>query len=428
MRNSVVHPLILTPNIDEESEIVSTTVIFKAGFFISGCFIISSIYEDYTGILCNYFCMANILKNLNLFDSEPNAWRKDYWAKKNQNEDEVGKMSKRINTASVEVVKKIRNKEEESVEFFKAQHDMAKDILPKQTIAEDKMKMTPTEAFIEVYPNGKQKPQSMAQNPTVSGSYPSSGYCGDDGIPQGRIGSLQLDVKGNTAKWIGNHYLPKETQNNEKPFTPPNTQISAWDAKKFDDGGCQVQGKKCNKEAAANIGTNVGNLIEKILTEKNMNTEIDMSSSIASTKELKALNKPFKTPGDKNTFAVYTKGKDGELLRLGFNACKASDPTNLGPSWEPKYWGARVDEASAADPKEMSIDHFWNFYAERVTDPKKDLDWDGKTFYRQSDLIRVMPELVNSKPSYEDENVMNKDANTASSAPVNPARVAEQEK
>ena len=428
-----IQPRMLTPKIVETSAMgligaipgVKTTALAT-----SGCLMVSSIYKDYTYFWeqCNIECMANMFKNLDLFQDEPDAWRRDYWAKKNQNKDEVGRMADRTNSASVETVKKPRDKEGESADFFKAQRDMAKDILPKQTIAEDKMKMTPTEAFMEVYPNGKQTPQSMALKPTVSGSYPSSGYSGKDGVPQGNIGTLMLDVKGNTAKWVGDHYLPKETQDNKQSFVPPKTQISAWDAQKFDDGGFQVQGEKCNKQAKANIGTNIGNLIEEILTKKNMNTVIDWSASIASTKEKKALNKPFKTPGGKACYAVYTKNNNEELVRVDFNACKASDPTDLGPTWLPKYWGSKVDETAAAAAKEMSMDDFWNFYSEKVTDPKRDLDWDGKTFYRQADLLRTMPELVNSKPSYEDETVMNKDKNVASSAPVNPARAAEQAK
>jgi len=367
--------------------------------------------------------MANILKNLDLFSSEPDSWRKDYWVKKNQNKDNVDKMAERINKASVETVIKPRNKEDESADFFKAQHDMAKDILPKQTIAEDdKMKMTPTEAFIETYPNRNPKPQSAAMKPTsIIAEYPSTGYSGKDGIPQGNIGTLMLDVKGNTSKWVGNHYLPKETQDGKQDFTPPKTQISAWDAQKFDDGGMQVQGNKCNK-MQANIGINIGKLIEEVLTRKNMNNVIDMSASITSIKEKRSLNKPFKTPGGKACYAVYTRDNKNELIRVDFNACKACDETNLGPTWQSKYWASKVNEAAAASAKEVTMDDFWNSYTEKVTDPKLDLDWDGRTFYRQADLLKTMPELINSKPSYEDETVVNKDPNTASSAPVNSLR------
>lgn len=176
--------------------------------------------------------MANIYKNLSLINDDADSWRKEYWRRKGQIQD---------GEASVDVVKKPRDKEGESADFFKAQHDMAKDILPKQTIAESgKMKMTPTEAFIEVYPNGKRTPQSMAQNPTTSGSYPSTGYSGKDGIPQRHIGTLQLDVKGNTAKWIGDHYLPEQTQGEQEVVVKPVLMT-------------------------ANIGTNIGNLIEEAL-------------------------------------------------------------------------------------------------------------------------------------------------------------------
>lgn len=176
--------------------------------------------------------MANMYKNLELINEDADSWRKAYWEQKKRTQD---------GEASVSVVKKPRDKEDESADFFKAQHDMAKDILPKQTTAESgKMKMTPTEAFIEVYPHGKQTPQSTSQNPTTSGSYPSSGYSGKDGIPQGYIGTLQLDVKGNTAKWIGDHYLPKQTQGEEVVVHEVLT-------------------------TASSISTNIGNLIEDAL-------------------------------------------------------------------------------------------------------------------------------------------------------------------
>jgi hypothetical protein len=370
--------------------------------------------------------MANMLKNLEFFHDEPGAWRKNYWIQKNKNKEESPQKIEQPSEASVETVIKPRNKEGESKDFFKAQNDITKDVLPKETMATNDMKMTPTEAFIEVYPNGKKTPVSAAMKPTSSlAEYPTTGYCGNDGVPQGEIGTLMLDVKGNTSKWIGNHYLPKETQNNQVEFTPPKHQISAGDAKVFDDGGCQVRVETCNKEKAAGIGTNIGSLIEQILIKNNMNTQVDMSSAIASTRERRALNKPFKTPGKATCYAVYTKNDKSEIVRVEFNACQASDPTELGPTWMPKFWSSKVNETAAAATKEIAGSDFWNFYSEKVTDPKRDLDWDGKTFYRQADLIKTMPELVNSKPSYEDETVMNKTPNAASSAPVNPERATE---
>jgi hypothetical protein len=202
--------------------------------------------------------MANMLKNLDLFSDEPegyDGWRKAYWDKKHKNKDEVGEMAERVNSASVETVKKPRDKEQESKDFHKAQLDIRDTVLPAQTQGSGDMKMTPTEAFIEVYPHGRNNPQSMALKPAVA-EYPTTGYRGDDGVPQGNIGTLMLDVKGNTSKWIGDHYLPKETQNTKVEFVPPNHQISGWDAKVYDDGGFQSQG---------GLFTNLGDMLQKYL-------------------------------------------------------------------------------------------------------------------------------------------------------------------
>lgn len=405
--------------------------------------------------------MANMLKNLDLFHDEPDAWRKAYWAQKNKNKDQVGEMAERINSASVKTVKTARDKEKESADFFKAQQDITKDVLPEQTMAEkNTMKMTPTEAFIEVYPHGNSVPTSPATKPTSSiAEYPTTGYCGNDGVPQGQIGTLMLDVKGNTSKWIGNHYLPKETQNNQVEFVPPKTQISAWDAKVFDDGGCQVQGTKCNKDKAqANIGTNIGNLIEKILTERNMNTVIDMSASIASTKEKRVLYKPFKTANGSSKFAVYAKDDNGKIWRVGFGSECANCETS-GPKWKPNFWACKMQGAAKASSPEKTVSSprdvavlndektFLNrtipptsptvqeapmrlkplsdYYYEKpvMLDPNE--DWDGYTFYSEDDILKSMPDLRNVEPCYDDENVRVKGAGTFSDSKINPERQGE---
>ena len=145
--------------------------------------------------------MANMLKNLDLFHDEPDAWRRDYWIQKNKNKEESPQKIEQPSEASVETVVKPRDKEGESKDFFKAQDDITKDVLPKETLATDDMKMTPTEAFISVYPNGNSLPTSAAMKPTFSiAEYPTTGYSGNDGIPQREIGTLMLDVKGKTSE------------------------------------------------------------------------------------------------------------------------------------------------------------------------------------------------------------------------------------
>jgi len=161
--------------------------------------------------------MANIFKNIDLFKDEPyDSWREKYWIEKNKNKDAVQEISEEINTASknpigndknpfiddeidffkgsVDTVLKKRDYTEDSKVFFEAQLDLTKDVLPTQTLAEqekidksnkttlfeqqhhrpadfltpkelDKMKPTPQDAFMEIYPYGNQVPQSAAMKP-----------------------------------------------------------------------------------------------------------------------------------------------------------------------------------------------------------------------------------------------------------------------
>jgi hypothetical protein len=307
-------------------------------------------------------------------DPSYDEWRKKYWEEKTKNPDPVQKMSEVINS-SVDTVIKERDKGQEVEDFFKAQIQISKDVLPPQTQGslvqlfdqqyhrvedfakksedfdkkdesfkkkEDEMTSTAPEAFIKFYPYGNPVPQSAAMKPTsdihkqevdfasveykdqdklsrvkqrandkfgeknsyvknlwVLKTYKDEGggldyhgekpkskeikkqvsgeevspYCGNQAYPQGEIGTLMLDVKGGTSQWIGDHYLPKQAQDNKDKFTPPQIQLSSgWEAKLFDDGGMQDSFQSefmCNKQETNFASTNVGELIEKAL--KNLN-------------------------------------------------------------------------------------------------------------------------------------------------------------
>lgn len=193
--------------------------------------------------------MHNFLKEQNL------DWRDEHWYNKIKHGDQALDLIE-LSHASVQTELVPRDKEQEVKDFHQAQLDISKDILPKQAIAEKKtvdsdytrldlfdqqwhkdgdfstsgeMKMTPTEAFTEVYPSGKDVPQSAAMLPTTSlAEYPASGYRGDDGVPQGKIGSLQLETKGDeNPRWIGDHYLPKQCQDGKDTVVMPNRQVSS---------------------------------------------------------------------------------------------------------------------------------------------------------------------------------------------------------
>jgi len=123
---------------------------------------------------------------------------------------------------------------------------------------------------------------------------------------------------------------------------------------------------------------------------------IDMSAAIASTKEKKVLEKPFKTPNGQAAYAVYVKNDNDAIVRVDFNACQASDPTNLGPKWSSQYWGSQVNTAKAEDNTNhatQTLDQLSDFYYEKAVNPKKSEDWDGSSFYSQKEILAFMPSL-----------------------------------
>ena len=130
---------------------------------------------------------------------------------------------------------------------------------------------------------------------------------------------------------------------------------------------------------------------------------IDMSSSIASTKEKKVLNKPFRTPGAKTAFAVYTKNQQGELLRVAFDA-QASDNACHGPTWTSQHWAAKVKSSAIAetydDEATQTLNQLSDFFTEKTVNPSANEEWDGYTFYSEKDLVAAEPKLKNALPVY----------------------------
>jgi hypothetical protein len=375
--------------------------------------------------------MANMSKNIDLFTEEPNdGWKKKYWK----------------GNASVETVLKPRNLEEESKDFFQAQLDMTKDGLPKQTMAEkgttvdsdhvrldlfdqqwhrnedfakaktaNKMTVTPQEAYNIIYPHGNPVAVSPNTKPTSSlADDHKGGYRGDEGVPQGRIGSIQLEEKSGASVPIGDHYLPDTAWNGKDKVKPPITQQSSSSEAE----------NRCNAKENP-VSVNVGSLIEQALnkTNKNMNP-IDMSAAIASTKEKKVLNKPFKTPNGKAAYAVYVKNDKDSIVRVDFNACQASDPTSLGPVWTSEHWGAQVNVAKAEDNTNhatKSLDQLSDFYYEKPVNPKNTENWDGYSFYSHEAILASMPSLKLMPAVYTQNIVTNKGAATPADTEYNSA-------
>lgn len=194
-------------------------------------------------------------------------WRKKYWEQKEQN-------------SSGDHILKERDKEQEAKDFYDAQKQISKDVLPEQTQSgalvqlfdqqihrvedfasdlnpkedfinfkkkEDEMQPTPSQAFDLIYPMpfGNQKPQSPNQEPSEK-------------LELNKKGTLLLDVKNNSAEWIGDHYLPKQTQDYKDDYTPPQSQLSSG----------STDENKCNKKETTFASTNVGELIELALKNK----------------------------------------------------------------------------------------------------------------------------------------------------------------
>lgn len=114
--------------------------------------------------------------------------------------------------------------------------------------------------------------------------------------------------------------------------------------------------------------------------------------------EKKTLNKPFRTPGGPKKFGVYVKNAKGNVIKLPFGdpkmKIKRDDPgrrrgfrsrhncQDPGPKWKARYWSCR----------------FWS--KPSVTKLLKesfqtgDVPWDGRTFVRESWLLKTNPALA----------------------------------
>ena len=220
-------------------------------------------------------------------DPSYDNWRKKYWEEKEKNE-QFKEVAESANSGSF--VLKERDKGAEVKEFYDAQIQLSKDVLPEHTQSgalvqlfdqqyhrvedfasdlnkkedfvnfkkkEDEMQPTPSQAFDLIYPMpfGNTNPKSASQEPTSK-------------MDLDKKGVLMLDVKTNTAEWIGDHYLPKQTQDYKDDYTPPQTQLSSSsEVNKILPNGLEIE-NECNKEQVNFASINVGELIEKALKNK----------------------------------------------------------------------------------------------------------------------------------------------------------------
>jgi len=191
-----------------------------------------------------------------------------------------------------------------------------------------------------------------------------------------------------------------------------------------------------------------------------MKTEIDMSASIASAKEKRVLNKPFRTPGGPKKFAVYVKNDKGNVVKVSFGdpnmEIKRDDPNRRksyrarhhcetpGPKWKANYWSCKMWSAKPVskitskssfspqnehtDEATKTLNQLSDYYYEKQVYHDPHEDWDGYSFYSHDDILKAMPELANAEPTYEDNIVLNESGKEYPyDAKANPERVREQE-
>lgn len=137
--------------------------------------------------------------------------------------------------------------------------------------------------------------------------------------------------------------------------------------------------------------------IESILDDAS-DGQIDSLPESMTEAEKKTLNKPFRTPGGPKKFGVYVKNQKGNVIKLPFGdpkmRIKRNDPgkrrgfrarhncQDPGPKWKARYWSCR----------------FWS--KPSVTKLLKEsfqtgeVPWDGRTFVRESWLLRTNPALA----------------------------------
>lgn len=184
----------------------------------------------------------------------------------------------------------------------------------------------------------------------------------------------------------------------------------------------------------------------------NTKLELDFSDKISlAEKEKKTLNKPFRTPDGPKKFSVYVKNEKGNVVKVNFGdpnmEIKRDDParrksfrarhncTNPGPKWKARYWSCYQWRAGApvkGSEQEVSSETeagkgLWhniqkkkdrlgkNYKPAKPGDkdyPKQDAlkkaqaneeEWDGFTFWDQSELIKIWPDLVKAQEEVDTE-------------------------
>jgi hypothetical protein len=140
-----------------------------------------------------------------------------------------------------------------------------------------------------------------------------------------------------------------------------------------------------------------------------MNISVNFTNEIRASKDKKALNKPFRTPKGPKKFSVYVKNDKGNVVKVNFGdpnmEIKRDDParrksfrarhkcdTSPGPRWKAKYWSCKMWES-----KKSVTDYTTKGSVDDVIH-----QWDGITFWEESDLLKLAPHLAQAEEIVEE--------------------------
>jgi hypothetical protein len=140
-----------------------------------------------------------------------------------------------------------------------------------------------------------------------------------------------------------------------------------------------------------------------------MNISVNFTNEIRASKDKKALNNPFRTPKGPKKFSVYVKNDKGNVVKVNFGdpnmEIKRDDParrksfrarhkcdTSPGPRWKAKYWSCKMWES-----KKSVTDYTTKGSVDDVIH-----QWDGITFWEESDLLKLAPHLAQAEEIVEE--------------------------
>jgi hypothetical protein len=149
-----------------------------------------------------------------------------------------------------------------------------------------------------------------------------------------------------------------------------------------------------------------------------MNISVNLSGEIKASKDKKVLNKPFRTSNGPKKFSVYVKNDKGNVVKVNFGdpnmEIKRDDParrksfrarhkcdTSPGPRWKAKYWSCKMWES-----KKSVTDYTTKGGIEDVIH-----QWDGITFWEESDLLKLAPHLAHAQEITEEIETESEDVN-----------------